>query len=61
MDYIFFTGSVPVGKIIMEAASRNLTLVTLELGGYSPCIVHEDANLLLFLKEDNGPLLIKRK
>ncbi|MBT2686907.1 aldehyde dehydrogenase [Bacillus sp. ISL-47] len=50
VDYIFFTGSVPVGKIIMEAASRNLTPVTLELGGKSPCIVHEDANLKLAAK-----------
>ncbi|QHS23210.1 aldehyde dehydrogenase [Virgibacillus sp. MSP4-1] len=47
IDYIFFTGSVPVGKIVMEAASKNLTPVTLELGGKSPCIVHEDANLKL--------------
>lgn len=45
LDYIFFTGSVKVGKIVMEAASRNLTPVTLELGGKSPCIVHKDANL----------------
>ncbi|MGV3464200.1 MAG: aldehyde dehydrogenase family protein, partial [Heyndrickxia sp.] len=44
-DYIFFTGSVPVGKIIMEAAAKNLTPVTLELGGKSPCIVHENAKL----------------
>ncbi|URT73205.1 aldehyde dehydrogenase [Cytobacillus firmus] len=50
LDYIFFTGSVPVGKIIMEAASKNLTPVTLELGGKSPCIVHEDANLKLAAK-----------
>src|SRR6056297_2245743 len=42
-DYIFFTGSVPVGKIVMEAASKNLTPVTLELGGKSPTIVHKDA------------------
>jgi aldehyde dehydrogenase (NAD+) len=49
-DYIFFTGSVPVGKIIMEAASKHLTPVTLELGGKSPCIVHEDANLKLAAK-----------
>lgn len=49
-DYIFFTGSVPVGKIIMEAASKNLTPVTLELGGKSPCIVHEDANVKLAAK-----------
>jgi aldehyde dehydrogenase (NAD+) len=49
-DYIFFTGSVPVGKIIMEAAAKHLTPVTLELGGKSPCIVHEDANLKLAAK-----------
>ncbi|MEO2076159.1 MAG: aldehyde dehydrogenase [Bacillus sp. (in: firmicutes)] len=49
-DYIFFTGSVPVGKVIMEAAAKNLTPVTLELGGKSPCIVHEDANIKLAAK-----------
>lgn len=49
-DYIFFTGSVPVGKIIMEAASKHLTPVTLELGGKSPCIVHEDANVKIAAK-----------
>ncbi|MEG1003946.1 aldehyde dehydrogenase [Clostridium sp.] len=49
-DYIFFTGSVKVGKIVMEAASKNLTPVTLELGGKSPCIVDKDANLELSAK-----------
>lgn len=49
-DYIFFTGSVPVGKIIMEAASKHLTPVTLELGGKSPCIIHEDANIKVAAK-----------
>ena len=44
-DYIFFTGSVKVGKIVMEAAGRNLVPVTLELGGKSPTIVHKDANI----------------
>ncbi|MFO7569612.1 MAG: aldehyde dehydrogenase [Smithellaceae bacterium] len=44
-DYIFFTGSVPVGKVVMAAAAKNLTPVTLELGGKSPAIVHESANL----------------
>jgi len=44
-DYIFFTGSQEVGKAVMEAASHNLTPVTLELGGKNPCIVDEDANL----------------
>jgi aldehyde dehydrogenase (NAD+) len=44
-DKIFFTGSVNVGKIVMEAASKNLTPVTLELGGKSPVIVDKSANL----------------
>ena len=44
-DYIFFTGSVSVGKIVMEAAAGNLVPVTLELGGKSPCIVDETANI----------------
>ena len=46
-DYIFFTGSVPVGKIIAKAAAPNLTPVTLELGGKNPCIVdiHTDFKL----------------
>ncbi|OEH94572.1 aldehyde dehydrogenase [Bacillus solimangrovi] len=49
-DYIFFTGSVPVGKIVMEAASKQLIPLTLELGGKSPCIVHHDANIKLAAK-----------
>ncbi len=44
-DSIFFTGSVEVGKLVMEKASHNLTPVTLELGGKSPCIVDASANL----------------
>lgn len=43
--YIFFTGSIPVGKIVMEAAAKNLTPVTLELGGKSPVIVDKTANI----------------
>ncbi|MGP0686285.1 aldehyde dehydrogenase [Priestia aryabhattai] len=50
LDYIFFTGSVNVGKIIMQEAGKQLIPVTLELGGKSPCIVHEDANLDLAAK-----------
>lgn len=42
-DYIFFTGSTKVGRIVYESAARNLTPVTLELGGKSPCIVDETA------------------
>ncbi|MGL4374739.1 MAG: aldehyde dehydrogenase family protein, partial [Turicibacter sp.] len=44
-DYIFFTGSVRVGKIVMEKASHYLTPITLELGGKSPVIIDETANL----------------
>ena len=49
-DYIFFTGSTKVGKIVMEAASKNLTPLTLELGGKSPCIVCSDADMDLAAK-----------
>lgn len=44
-DYIFFTGSVPVGRIVMEAAAQNLVPVTLELGGKSPVIVDRTADI----------------
>ncbi len=44
-DMIFFTGSTRVGKIMMKAAAEHLTPVVLELGGKSPCIVHENANI----------------
>lgn len=49
-DYIFFTGSTRVGKIVMEEAAKNLTPVTLELGGKSPCIVDRDSNYKLAAK-----------
>ena len=44
-DYIFFTGGTTVGKLVMQAAAKYVTPVTLELGGKSPCIVEESANL----------------
>ena len=44
-DYIFFTGGNRVGKIIMEAAAKHLTPVTLELGGKNPCIVDNDVHV----------------
>ncbi len=44
-NHIFFTGSTRVGKLVMEAASRHLASVTLELGGKSPTIVDETANI----------------
>lgn len=46
-DYIFFTGSTRVGKIVYEAAAKNLTPVTLELGGKSPCIIDNTVDLKL--------------
>lgn len=49
-NYIFFTGSPRVGAIIYQKAAQHLTPVTLELGGKSPCIIHEDANLELAAK-----------
>lgn len=49
-DYIFFTGSVNVGKLVMEKASKNLTPVTLELGGKSPCIIDANTNIKLAAK-----------
>jgi aldehyde dehydrogenase (NAD+) len=44
-DHIFFTGSPAVGKVVMEAASKHLASVTLELGGKSPTIVGRDADI----------------
>ena len=44
-DYIFFTGSTNIGKIVAQKAAINLTPTTLELGGKNPCIVDETANL----------------
>lgn len=49
-DYIFFTGSVAVGKIVAKAAAEHLTPVTLELGGKNPCIIDETANIKLAAK-----------
>ena len=46
-DHIFFTGSPAVGRVVMEAASKHLTPVTLELGGKSPCIIDETADVAL--------------
>lgn len=49
-DYIFFTGGVTVGKLVMEKAAAHLTPITLELGGKSPCVVTKDANLKVAAK-----------
>jgi len=50
LDYIFFTGSKETGKDVMRRASNQLTPVTLELGGKSPAIVHDDANIKIAAK-----------
>jgi len=44
-DHVFFTGSIPVGKKILEMAAPHLTPVTLELGGKSPCLVDDKVNI----------------
>lgn len=44
-DHIFFTGSTPVGKLVVEKAAKHLTSVTLELGGKSPVVIDEDCDL----------------
>ena len=47
LDYIFYTGSTRVGEIVMKKAAEHFTPVTLEMGGKSPCIVDETANIPL--------------
>ncbi len=49
-DYIFFTGSVAVAKLVAQAAAQHLTPTTLELGGKNPCIVHHSADIALAAK-----------
>ena len=49
-DYIFYTGSTRVGEIVMKKAAEHFTPVTLEMGGKSPCVVDETANISLAAK-----------
>jgi len=49
-DHIFYTGSIPVGRLIYEMAAKQLIPVTLELGGKSPCIVESDAKISVAAK-----------
>ncbi|MEO0570997.1 MAG: aldehyde dehydrogenase [Bacteroidota bacterium] len=49
-DYIFFTGSTRVGKIVYQSAAKHLTPVTLELGGKNPCIVDDSASISVAAK-----------
>jgi len=50
VDHIFFTGSIPIGKKVMQIASEHLTPITLELGGKSPCIIDIDTNIQMTAK-----------
>ncbi|OFY50868.1 MAG: aldehyde dehydrogenase [Bacteroidetes bacterium GWF2_49_14] len=50
-DFIFYTGSPAVGKVVMRAAAESLTPLVLELGGKSPCIVDREANLEIAAKK----------
>ncbi len=49
-DHVFYTGSIPVGKIIYQMAAEKLVPVTLELGGKSPAIIHADADITVAAK-----------
>ena len=49
-DHVFYTGSTTVGKLIYQMAAKNLVPVTLELGGKSPCVVEEDADIKIAAK-----------
>ena len=49
-DHVFYTGSIPVGKMIYQMAAEKLVPVTLELGGKSPAIVHADADITVAAK-----------
>ena len=50
-DHIFFTGSPAIGKVVMQAAAKNLTSVTLELGGKSPAIISSDVDIISTAKK----------
>jgi len=51
-DHIFYTGNSVVGKLIMEAAAKNLTPVTLELGGKSPCYIDKNCDLSIACRSE---------
>lgn len=51
-DHIFYTGNSTVGKLIMEAAAKHLTPVTLELGGKSPCFIDKNCDLSIACRSE---------
>ena len=58
-DYIFFTGSTKIGKIVAKKAAKNLTPVTLELGGKNPCVIDEKVNLKSCCKKNRLGQVLK--
>lgn len=55
-DHILYTGNTTVGKIVMAAAAKHLTPVTLELGGKSPCYIDKDCDLAVACRSDSCTL-----
>ena len=53
-DHVFYTGNSTVGKLVMEAAARHLTPVTLELGGKSPCYIDKDVDLRVACRSETS-------
>lgn len=58
-DHIFYTGNGVVGKLIMEAAAKHLTPVTLELGGKSPCYIDKNCDITIACRSGFSLFLIK--
>ena len=58
-DHIFYTGNGVVGKLIMEAAAKHLTPVTLELGGKSPCYIDKNCDITIACRSEFSLFLIK--
>ena len=54
-DHIVYTGNSMVGRIVMEAAAKHLTPVTLELGGKSPCYIDKDCDIPLACRSAHSP------
>ena len=59
-DFIFLTGSVGVGKVVMRAAAEHLTPALLELGGQNPAIVDETANMSLWHQNEVSLLFVEQ-
>ena len=56
-DYIFFTGSTQIGKIVAKKAAINLTPTTLELGGKNPCVIDEKVNSIIHFSNTGNSII----